>query len=146
MLSPKLFTEFLTDLQAYLSKECGVLMGNLIITYILFVDDLILCAETPEGLHTLLDRLFNYCSNWHLILILTKTKVMVFNSQNRTRHIFIFNTTLIEIVKEYKYVGTIFSSNTHNIFKTNSCHLIEKASRAIFDLNYSHSKESVGYL
>ncbi len=32
MLSPKLFTEFLTDLFNYLSAECGVLMGNLIIS------------------------------------------------------------------------------------------------------------------
>ncbi len=53
MLSSKLFTEFLTDLHAYLSKECGVLMSNLIITYILFADDLILCAETREGLQKL---------------------------------------------------------------------------------------------
>ncbi len=51
----------------------------------------------------------------------------------------------LTIVKEYKYVGSIFSSNTQNIFKTNLCHLIEKASRAIIGLN-SHIKESVGYL
>ncbi len=62
MLSPKLFTEFLSDLHACLSKECGELMSNLIITYILFADDLILCAETPQGLQKLLDGLFNYCS------------------------------------------------------------------------------------
>ncbi len=114
MISPKLFTEFLTDLHTYLSKECGVLMSNLIITYILFADFLILCAETPEGLQKLLDGLFNYCSKWHLILSLTKTKVMVFNSEKRSRPIFTFNATLIEIVKEYKYVGP-YSLQPHNI-------------------------------
>ncbi len=72
MLSHKLFTNFRTDLHAYLSKECEVLMSNLIITYILFADDLIFCEETPEGLQKLLDGLFNYCSKWHLILSLTK--------------------------------------------------------------------------
>ncbi len=76
MLTPKLFTEFLTDLHRYLSAECGVLMNNLIISYILFADDLILCSETPERL---IDGLFQYCSKWHLILSLTKTKVMIFN-------------------------------------------------------------------
>ncbi len=70
---------------------------------------------------------------------------MVFNGKKTSRPIFTFNTTLIEIVKEYKYVGSIFSSNTQNIFKTNLCHLIEKACKAIFGLN-SHIKESVGYL
>ncbi len=84
MLSPKLFTEFLTYLYSYLSSECGVLVSNLIISYILFADDLILCSETIEGLQKLFDGLFNYCSKWHLILSLTKTKIMplmVFNNR-----------------------------------------------------------------
>ncbi len=41
---PKPFTEFLIDLHKYLSVECGVVMSNLIISYILFADDLILCS------------------------------------------------------------------------------------------------------
>ena len=36
MLSPKLFTEFLTDLHSYLSNKCGVILSNMIIAYILF--------------------------------------------------------------------------------------------------------------
>ncbi len=73
MLSPKLLTEFLTDLHRYLSVECGVLMSNLINSYILFADDLILCSEMPEGLQRVIDGLYHqYCSNWHLILSLTK--------------------------------------------------------------------------
>ncbi len=145
MLSPNLFTEFLTDLYTYLCKECGVLMSNLNITYILFVCDLILCGDTPEGLQIVLDGLFKYCSKSHLILSLNKTKVMIFNVRKRTRHLFTFNAKPIEIVEEYKYVGTIFSSNTQNVFKINSIHLIEKAHRAIFGLN-SHIKDSVRYL
>ncbi len=88
MLSPKLFTEFLTDLYSYLSSECGVFMRNLIISYILFADDLILFSETIEGLQKLLDRLFNYCSKRHPILSLTKTKVMVFNNRKIILDIF----------------------------------------------------------
>ncbi len=62
MLIPKLFNEFLTDLHRYLSAECGLLMSNLIISYILFADDLILCSEMPEGLQRLIGGLFQYCS------------------------------------------------------------------------------------
>lgn len=145
MLSPKLFTEFLTDLHNYLSAECGVLMSNMVISYILFADDLILCSETPEGLQKLIDGLFNYCSKWHLILSFTKTKVMVFNTRKVNKHVFTFNNQDIEIVKEYKYVGTIFSSNTKNAFRKNTAHLIEKARKAMFGLN-CHIKDSVGYL
>ena len=145
ILSPKLFTEFLTDLHNYLREECGVLMSNMIISYILFADDLILCSETPEGLQKLIDRLFKYCSKWHLILSLAKTKVMVFNSKKIIQLRFIFNNQEIEVVKEYKYVGTIFSSNTQDAFRKNSPHLIEKARKAVFGLNY-HIKNSVGHL
>ncbi len=142
MLSPKLFTEFLTDLHRYLSTECGVLMSNLIISYILFADDLIICSEMPEGLQRLIDGFFQYCSKWHLILSLTKTKVIIFNGSKINKHNFTFNDNLIEIVKEYKYVGTIFSTNLQNAFKINSSHLIEKACRAMFGLK-SHIKDSV---
>ncbi len=48
-------------------------------------------------------------------------------------------------MKEYKYVETIFSTNSQNAFKINSSHLIEKASRAIFGLK-SHIKDNVGFL
>ncbi len=96
MLSPKLFTEFLTDLHRYLSTECSVLMSNLIIFYILFADDLILCSEMPEGLQRLIGGLFQYCSKWHLILSLSKTKVMIFNGCKINKHNFTFNDNLID--------------------------------------------------
>ncbi len=53
MLSPKLFTEFLTDLKTYLEKECGLLIDDDILMYILYADDLILCSESAEGLQKL---------------------------------------------------------------------------------------------
>ncbi len=49
MLSSKFFTEFLTDLHRYLSAECSVLMSNLIISYILFADDLIICSTNSQN-------------------------------------------------------------------------------------------------
>ncbi len=145
MLSPKLFTEFLTDLHDYLCKECGVLMSNLIISYILFADDLIHCSETPEGLQKLIDGLFIYCSKWHLILSLTKMKVMIFNIRKVPNHQFTFNSCEIEVVTEYKYVGSVFSPKTKDIFKVNACHLIEKARKTIFGLN-NQAHNSIGYL
>jgi len=147
MLSPKLFTEFLTDLHKYLSQECGVLVSNMIISYILFADDLILCSETPEGLQKLIDGLLNYCSKWHLILSLTKTKVMIFNAKKNspTNYKFTFNNDEIGIVTEYKYVGTVFSTMSTSCFKTNTSHLIEKARKATFGLN-AYVKNSIGFL
>ncbi len=129
----------------YLRAECGVLMSNLINSYILFADDLILCSEMSEGLQRLFDGLYQYCSNRHIILSLTKTKVMIFNGRKINQYNFTFNDNLIESLKEYKYVGAIFSTNSQNAFKINSSHLIEKATRAIFGLQ-SHIKDDVRFL
>ncbi len=70
---------------------------------------------------------------------------MIFNRRKINQHNFTFNDNLIQIVKKYKYVGTIFSTNSQNAFKLNSCYLIKKACRAIFGLK-SHIKDNVGFL
>ena len=90
ILSPKLFTEFLTALHAYLNNKCGVILSKMIIAYILFADDLILCSETMEGLQLQFEGLFQYCKKWHLILSLTKTKIMIFNSKKKITNKFTF--------------------------------------------------------
>ncbi len=61
MLSPKLFSEFLTDLGKYLEMNCEILFDNDILAYILYADDLILCSETAEGLQKLVDGLLEFC-------------------------------------------------------------------------------------
>ncbi len=58
MMSPKLFSEFLTE------RECGILVDDDILTYIIYADDLILCSDSPEGLQKLIDGLFEFCKKW----------------------------------------------------------------------------------
>jgi hypothetical protein len=57
----------------------------------------------------------------------------------------VFNGNLVEIVSEYKYVGTVFSSKHKDIFKGNKAYLAHKAENALFALN-SDIKNSVNYL
>ena len=70
---------------------------------------------------------------------------MIFNSKKKITNKFTFNEKEIEIVKQYKYVGTIFSSVSKDPFKLNTTQLIDKACKAIFGLNV-HIKDSIGYL
>ncbi len=77
MCSPELFKIFLSDLHEYLSKEIGIELSAAIIFYILYADDLILIADSVEGLQRLPDGLFSFCKKWQMIVSLTKTKVMV---------------------------------------------------------------------
>jgi hypothetical protein len=118
MLSPKLFSEFLTDLKNYLEMKCGLLLDEDILAYILYADDLILCSESPEGLQKLIDGLFEFCKKWHLIVSMAKTNVLVFGKKNVDNK-FMFNGTEIKIATEYKYVGAVVSTKTRDIFGKN---------------------------
>ena len=144
MLSPNLFTEFLTDLKEYLEIECGLLLDDSIMTYILYADDLLLCSESPGGLQKLIDGLYNFCKKWHLIVSLAKTNVLVFGKKH-SDYKFMFNREEIQIRTEYKYLGTIISTATSNIFKKNQEHLADKTRNALFALN-SHIQNTVGQL
>ena len=144
MLSPKLFTEFLTDLKDFLETKSGLVIDDTIMTYILYADDLVLCSDSPSGLQTLIDGLFEFCSKWHLIVSLAKTNVLIFG-KNKHHEKFIFNDEEIKITDCYKYLGTVISSSSHDIYKKNYPHLAEKARNAIFALQ-TYTENNVGYL
>lgn len=56
-------------------KEIEILYKLFILLY---ADDTIIFAETPEALQTSINALHNYCNTWGLKVNVSKTKVMVF--------------------------------------------------------------------
>ncbi len=64
---------------------------------ILYADDLILVSDSVEGLQTLLDGLFSFCKKWHMIVYLTKTKIMVFNKRKLKDIKFVYNGNEVEV-------------------------------------------------
>ena len=144
MMSPKLFTEFLYDLQNYLESKNGMLLDNTMMTYVLYADDLVLCSDSATGLQNLIDGLHTFCSKWHLIVSLLKTNILIFGKR-KNDNTFKFNGIDINITKEYKYLGTVISTSSCDIFSKNYNNLAVKARNAIFALN-SYIENSVGYL
>ena len=45
---------------------------------LLFADDMILIAKTPQGLQMLLKKLYIYCNEWHIMVNTQKTKTVIF--------------------------------------------------------------------
>ncbi len=80
-----------------------------------------------------------------MIVSLTKTKVMLFNKKNVGNIKFWYNGNHIEILTQYKYVGTVFSSKSQDIFKSNKSYLAQKPQNALFALN-SDIKNSLNHL
>ena len=112
VLSPNLFNSFLEDLPAYLNIEKGVSIGGIHIAYLLYADDLVLMSESPTGLQNLIHGLENFCTQWHMVVNLTKTKILVFNERfvcGDNRY-FTFNKNKVPTSNTYNYLGIIFSN------------------------------------
>ena len=73
------------DLSSFLDDQHGINIGHIILVYLLWADDLILIADTMEGLQRQIDGLEQFCRKWHMIVNLVKTKVCVYNNGKKNR-------------------------------------------------------------
>ena len=80
-LSPFLFLLDINDLADEL--RCGIVenLDELSIFLLLFTDDLVIIAKSPEELQSLIDKLFMYCQEWNLSVDIKKTKVVIFEKK-----------------------------------------------------------------
>ena len=153
-LSPLLFAIFVNDLQKHISEKYGGLefisklneqlgdhaINDLLKLYLLlYADDTVILAESPEQLQNALDGLLEYCNRWKLTVNTAKTKTVVFSRGKKWKYPeFTFEGSKVELVFEYVYLGVKFSFNGQN---THSCkYAIEKGSKAMFNL-YRKVKE-----
>ncbi len=100
---------------------------------LLYADDTVIFAESPNDLQKALDSLQEYCSLNKLNVNTRKTKVLVF-SKGKIRNIpsFNFNNNDLEVVFNYNYLGVTFNYNGK--FRVAQKNLYDKASRAMFGL------------
>jgi hypothetical protein len=128
-LSPILFSFFLNDLDKFLTDHnfngpsdlqatcrCAFLENLEIflrLAILLYADDMILLANSPEKLQQGLDLQKEYCENWKLTVNSTKTKVVIFSRgrQRRSLPVFSYGDIRLDIVDEYLYLGVLFSYN-----------------------------------
>ena len=99
-LSPILFALFLNDFETFLSERysgLSSLSASILdeiclhldregdtffeLFTLLYADDTIVLAETPEELQLALNALYDYCQDWHLTVNTTKTKVVILFSR-----------------------------------------------------------------
>ena len=79
-LSPLLFSLFLNDIEETFIESGiqGLDINMFKIFMLLYADDIVLFANSPDELQEGLDLLFNYCKRWKLKINVAKTKIMVF--------------------------------------------------------------------
>ena len=147
-LSPLLFNIFLSDLKSYLvNKYNGLsnihdiatdIMDDNLVSYLkiyvlLYADDTILLAESPEELQAALNSMNLYCNDWNLKINVSKTKVVIFSRGKKRKHPhFYLGDKLLEICSDYLYLGVKFNYNGK--FSKAQQELFDKGNRAMFSI------------
>ena len=91
-LSPNMFRFMLADLKNYLDNQYGINLSDQLLVHLLWVDDLVLVSDSPQGLQKQLDGLFSFCSRYQMIVNqLNKTKVMIYGNVKNDQFVFSFS-------------------------------------------------------
>ena len=146
-LSPLLFSLFMNDLEGFLKSHSSgfCTLNNCMLQLMMFADDLVLLADTSNGLQESINRSEKSYINWDLSINTEKTKIVIFNKPTCGSQFYIYNSSL-EQVKEYKYLGITLSDKS--LFKETSKVLFKQANKALFSLmkqlsNLSYPKPSL---
>ena len=115
VLSPLLFSLFVEDLEMFILNRdsCGLTLEEITVILLLFADDMVILAETPEDLKKSLNTLYEYCNKWSLEVNTEKTKVMVFRKRKvyNDPHRWYYGNDELCIVCEFNYLGVVLNYN-----------------------------------
>lgn len=110
VLSPALFALYINDLAS--SVGGGTIVGETLINVLMFADDIVLIAETPEELQTMIKNLEKYCQLWGFVINPLKSKIMIFNNgggRTKNNEVWYMHSEVIDVVSRYKYLGIIMT-------------------------------------
>ena len=136
-LSPLLFSLYLNDIEEQFinSGLDGIDTDMLKIFMLLYADYIVIFANNQEQLQNSLNLMHQYCNRWKLTINISKTKVMIFRKGGTLSRnmVFYYNGVALDIVKDFKYLGIVFTSG--GSFSEAQNTLAGQAQKAIFKLN-----------
>ena len=100
---------------------------------LLYADDTVLMAETPEDLQKQLNIFHDYCLAWKLKVNIDKTKIVCFKNGRLPQNLqFTYSNSEIEIVKEFNYLGLLLTKTGN--FKRAITTLADKGTKAMYEI------------
>lgn len=109
-----MFLFFINDIASDIQTDANDIfnLNRYLIYLILFADDTVLSAKSPETLQALIDKLVVYCKKWNIVVNSAKTKVVVFrNGWRRVENRFYFDGNELETVDSCVYLGMLLHHN-----------------------------------
>lgn len=132
--SPLLFMLFVNDIIDNINSDLSHIfsVNELKLFLILYADDQVVFATSPQTLQSLLTDIENYCRIWGLKINTSKTKAMIFEKGKRTHYDFSINNNILDLVDSFKYLGiTLFKNG--NWYRSQKC-IAQHASFALYNL------------
>lgn len=132
--SPMMFMMFINDTTQYINSDFNSIftIDEFQLFMLLYADDAVVFAKSPDALQSILNDLELYCRTWGLKINTSKTKAMIFEKGRHTIFDFYLNNTKLELVNSFKYLGIHFFKNG-NLFRTQK-RIAEHASYALHNL------------
>jgi hypothetical protein len=143
--SPVLWNVYFADFATRFGEDADdIALDGIAISHPEQADDIVLFSMTPTGLQRKINLFFAWCKVNFMVVSVSKTKWMIFGTVPHLIPTIHVGDTVISIVKQYKFVGVLFTSIERNIFST---HYAKKASKARAVANMTFAvKDSVGCL
>ena len=133
--SPLMFMLFINDIVQHINSDINDIftIDECQLFMLLYADDAVVFAKSPDALQSILKDLERYCATWGLNINISKTKVMIFeNSRYHTYYDFYLNNIKLEVVSSFKYLGIYFFKNG-NLHRTQK-RIAEHANYALHNL------------
>ena len=111
--SPLLFIFFINDIKQNINTDLNDIftIDEMRLFLLLYADDAVVFAKSPEALQMILTDIESYCTLWGLKINTRKTKAMIFETGRHTHFDFYLNNFKIELVDSFKYLGIHFFKN-----------------------------------
>ena len=131
-LSPTLFSIFINDFVSDINNlNLGIDLNGKSLSTLLYADDIVLLAKSPEDLQRMLDTLHAWCKRWRVLINTNKSKCVHFRNARARETTFEFSVgqNRLETVDSYKYLGIVFTYSGN--FVNNVDNLAKAGGRAL---------------
>ena len=140
------FKIYINDLSSLL-KSVGdyPVLADVLISHLLWADDLVLLALSPKALQVNINILFDFCNSMGLEVNIKKTKIVIFSPPKRKQsyETFTLGGQPIQHTEKYCYLGIIFHRN--GSFTAANTELRAKALRALYGLKGNIVKDALSH-